>query len=482
MTRIRLFIPVLALLMPAAGCTRNGPATGHPPATTNAAVLRLPGMPHVLQKPDFCGEACAEMVLRHRGSDLTQDDVFALSRLDPVKGRGCYTRELVTALKAVGFSPGTTWFTIRPKEAHKELAALLDAMVADLRRGIPSICCMRTRGGTEHFRLVVGYDSLKGEVIYHDPAVRDGAYLRMKRAEFLDDWPLKGSPKRWTVIRMQLVGNRFVARPQYTGFTPADFAQHVRTLKQTRLPETGFHIVIQPPFVVVGDEPAARVRRRAEQTVKWSVDRLKDAYFKKDPDHIIEIWLFKNKRSYRRHTRAVFDDTPTTPYGYASTEHRALIMNIATGGGTLVHEIVHPYVAANFPACPSWLNEGLGSLYEQSGERRGRIVGLTNWRLPGLQKAIRNKRVPSFKTLTHTSEYAFYNKDPGTNYSQARYLCYYLQQKGLLRRYYHRFRQNHRTDPTGYRTLATVLGETDMAAFQKRWEQWVLALRFPPST
>ena len=41
-------------------------------------------------------------------------------------------------------------------------------------------------------------------------------------------------------------------------------------------------------------------------------------------------------------------------------------MNIATGGGTLVHEIVHPFMAANFEQCPSWFNEGLGSLYEQS--------------------------------------------------------------------------------------------------------------------
>ena len=46
-------------------------------------------------------------------------------------------------------------------------------------------------------------------------------------------------------------------------------------------------------------------------------------------------------------------------------------MNIATGGGTLVHEIVHPFVEANFPGCPTWFNEGLGSLYEQSAERKG---------------------------------------------------------------------------------------------------------------
>jgi len=46
-----------------------------------------------------------------------------------------------------------------------------------------------------------------------------------------------------------------------------------------------------------------------------------------------------------------------------------------------VHEIVHPFMAANFPDCPAWFNEGLASLYEQSSERDGKIIGLTNWRL-----------------------------------------------------------------------------------------------------
>ena len=108
-------------------------------------------------------------------------------------------------------------------------------------------------------------------------------------------------------------------------------------------------------------------------------------------------------------------------------------MNIATGGGTLVHEIVHPFVAANFPACPSWFNEGLGSLYEQCSERDGRIEGLSNWRLAGLQSAIRAGRLPTFEALTATTDREFYDADPGTNYSQARYLCYWLEQHQLLR-------------------------------------------------
>ncbi|UCH97461.1 MAG: hypothetical protein JSV88_11580, partial [Candidatus Aminicenantes bacterium] len=107
------------------------------------------------------------------------------------------------------------------------------------------------------------------------------------------------------------------------------------------------------------------------------------------------------------------------------------------------------------------------------------IIGLTNWRLAGLQEAIKKNRVPSFKALTSTTDYGFYHEDPGTNYAQARYLCYYLQEKGLLVEFYHQFRANRKTDPTGYETLKQVLSETDMDAFKKKWERFVLKLRFP---
>jgi len=68
---------------------------------------------------------------------------------------------------------------------------------------------------------------------------------------------------------------------------------------------------------------------------------------------------------------------------------------------------------------------------------------------------------------------------PGTNYAQARYLLYYLQEKGLLVRYYRAFFADRRTDPTGYQTLKRVLGERDMDAFHKRWQAFVLGLSFP---
>jgi hypothetical protein len=270
--------------------------------------------------------------------------------------------------------------------------------------------------------------------------------------------------------------SRSVATSASARFTEADFARHVAQLRK-RLPSREFSIVIQQPFVVIGDESRNVVQQRSEDTVKWAVDRLKQDFFTKDPEEILDIWLFKNEASYEKHTQILFGEKPTTPYGYYSSAHKSLIMNIGTGGGTLVHEIVHPFMEANFPACPPWLNEGMGSLYEQCGEVDGHIHGFTNWRLPGLQQAIRSKRVPSFKSLLEMDEREFYNEDRGTNYAQARYLCYFLQEKGLLIKFYHEFLSHQKEDASGYQSLQKVLAETDMEAFKQAWEKYVLGLR-----
>ncbi|MGH9906931.1 MAG: hypothetical protein ACRD8U_15280, partial [Pyrinomonadaceae bacterium] len=93
-------------------------------------------------------------------------------------------------------------------------------------------------------------------------------------------------------------------------FTEAEFARHIAQLK-TKLPSPRFSIVVQPPFVVVGDEPRHVVEQRSENTVKWAVDRLKQDFFTKDPSEILDIWLFKDDHSYRKHTRLLFGDEPT---------------------------------------------------------------------------------------------------------------------------------------------------------------------------
>ncbi|MDP7288492.1 MAG: C39 family peptidase [Phycisphaerae bacterium] len=447
-------------------------------------LILVKDVPHVTQKPDFCGEACAEMVLRKLGKKITQDDVFNASDLNPMLARGCYSRDLHKALRRIGFSVGRVFYEVSAAQADKEMAGQFNAMTADLEDGIPSIVCMHYDSKpvtTEHMRLVVGYDGAKDEVIYHEPAERNGANRRMSRSKFLSLWSLKYDRRKWTVIRFRMKPSRIATIEASKTFTNADYAQHIIKLKKKIPAGKGFNIAIEPPFVVIGDAPATRVRAYASGTVRWSVQRLKKAFFKKDPNDILDIWLFSNEKVYRKYAWEVFRDKPQTHFGYYSSSGKALIMNISTGGGTLVHEIVHPFVEANFPACPSWFNEGLGSLYEQSGTRFGKIVGLTNWRLAGLQKAVKAKRVPSFKTLTSTTTHQFYSEDKGTNYAHARYLCYYLQEKGLLRKYYKEFVANQKTDPTGYGTLKKILNlktDAEMESFKKKWEAYVLKLVF----
>lgn len=240
----------------------------------------------------------------------------------------------------------------------------------------------------------------------------------------------------------------------------------------------GFTVVVEPPFLVIGDEGEAAVRRWAEGTVRWARKRLRESFFDRDPEPI-DVWLFKDAESYGANVRAIFGEEPGTPFGYYAPRHRALLMNIATGGGTLVHELVHPFVHANFPGCPAWLNEGLGSLFEQCTERDGAIEGLPNWRLGGLQDAIRGGRLRSFDWLLATADDQFYGDERGTNYAQARYLCYYLQDRGILRRFWREFLAAAAADPTGAATLRAVLGARDLAAFQEKWETFVMGLRFP---
>ncbi len=437
-------------------------------------------VPHVRQKPDFCGEACVASWLKKIGVRADQDDVFNISGLDPALGRGCFTRELSAAIQRIGFQSGVVWHTVPVARKDQAIQALFSELMEDLSNDIPSIICMRTSDGpqaTEHFRLVLGYDRDRDEIIYHEPADDNGAYHRMARSKLFQLWPLKYKPNEWTVIRFALRSQRQPHFPRTDTFTDADFAQHIMKLKR-RLPNRDFRILVEYPFVVVSDESPERMKRRAEGVVRWSTSKLKESYFPKDPNQILDIWLFKDKESYDTNNVRLFGKQPSTPYGYYSPSDGALVMNIATGGGTLVHEIVHPFMEANFPNCPSWLNEGLGSLYEQSSTRRGKIIGLTNWRLAGLQRAIEQDAVPPFGELCSTTTNQFYHSDPGTNYAQARYLCYYLQERELLRTYYHDFVKNQKQDPTGFQTLKKTLGVDDMAAFKKEWETFVMKLRF----
>ncbi len=257
---------------------------------------------------------------------------------------------------------------------------------------------------------------------------------------------------------------------------PEEFVKAAADMK-TELGD-GFIIERAGLFVVAGDLPRRQFDRYKTRTVANCAAALWTDFFETKPDYPIRVYLFRGKASYEKWVPKLAGFKPHTPYGFYLPSRKALMMNIGTGGGTLVHEMTHALMDPDFPNCPTWLFEGLGSLYEQcSLTRDGHIRGHVNWRLPVLR---RGGFIP-LKTLITMSDDDFRGDREPLHYANARYLCFYLQQRGLLTKFYKTFREAHKagTDKTGWDSFRLVIGEP-VDAFEKKWHAWIKTLKWPP--
>ena len=236
--------------------------------------------------------------------------------------------------------------------------------------------------------------------------------------------------------------------------------------------------LVAGPFVIAGDGSPARLARYRDGTVLGATRALRATYFDRAaPAEPVLIFLFESAEPYRRLAKAWFNDDDVPHYGFFRRRDRVMLMNVGTGTGTLVHELVHALMAPDFPDVPDWFNEGLASLYEQCSLNVDSIKGHENWRLPALQKAIRAGTLRPLRELIADGDF-YDDARVGLNYAQARYLLFYLQEKGLLRAYYRAFRDNAATDPTGLNTLEKLIAPRGLDAFDREWRKWVLTLRF----
>jgi hypothetical protein len=238
-----------------------------------------------------------------------------------------------------------------------------------------------------------------------------------------------------------------------------------------------FRYTTAGPFVIAGDGTQAQLARYRDGTVIAATRALQATYFEKHPPEPVLILLFEKAEPYKRLAKEWFGDDEVPHFGFFRRADRVMLMNVGTGTGTLVHEMVHALMAPDFPDVPDWFNEGFASLYEQCSLGTDTITGHENWRLPDLQVAIRRNKLRPLSEMIE-DEHFYADERVGINYAQARYLMFYLQKKGLLRDYYRKFRDGVKDDPTGIKTLKQVLKTEDLDAFDKSWRKWVLTLRF----
>lgn len=262
---------------------------------------------------------------------------------------------------------------------------------------------------------------------------------------------------------------------------PPSMAEKTATLAdqwKARFEAEKLHWIIAPPFVIAGNGTAEQLARYRDGTLLAAERALEATYFDKAPADPILVLLFESEGPYRRLSKQWLDYANVPHFGFYRPGDHVMVMNVSTGLGTLVHELTHALIAPDFPTVPSWFNEGLASLYEQSSfGPNTTIIGHENWRLPALQKAIKDNKLRSIKELADDPDFYGEPLRP-LNYAQARYLMFYLQEKGLLVRYYKTFRDGIADDPTGLKSLEKVIAPQGVGDFEKQWRRWVLALRF----
>lgn len=237
-----------------------------------------------------------------------------------------------------------------------------------------------------------------------------------------------------------------------------------------------FNYVVYKCFLVVSNLEQNMTSEIVERTMKTVYKSFYNDFFESEPDELITVFLFKDDQSYRYWADKLFSDKDVSKFGYYKTSLRTMLMNVGTGLGTLVHEMTHSLVRYDFPDIPAWFNEGLGSLYEQCGIENGNLKGYVNWRLTELKDAIQNNNYLPLKRLVKLDDDMFYEQRSSFNYAQARYLCYYLQERNLLKLFYKSFRDNYEYDKTGESTLVKITGST-IEELDKKFVSFVSQLK-----
>jgi hypothetical protein len=201
--------------------------------------------------------------------------------------------------------------------------------------------------------------------------------------------------------------------------------------------------------------------------------------FAKKPSRAISVYLFPNGATYEAFCKKKYDAPCIAHYGFYSPSDRYMVMNAGLGLGTLTHEIVHPLVEADFPGAPTWINEGIASLFEGPViPKPGEIHGVKNWRHPRLVRALksaREKDAARLDALFGMADDTFRDDDEDLHYAMARFACQWLDERGKLWAFYQRWRDHASEDPTGAKSFEEVVGKSPADA-SAAWTKWVLAL------
>jgi hypothetical protein len=240
-----------------------------------------------------------------------------------------------------------------------------------------------------------------------------------------------------------------------------------------------FSSIVHVPFVILGDVSPTDLERHYRETIAPTERALSIAYFDRPPGEPVSIILLSGDEAYQACAERLDGQKRAAFAGYYERSDHRIVINAATGEGTIAHELTHALGHFDFPDMPEWFDEGLGSLHEEArfSDDGLRIIGLKNWRIRYLLAALKQGTLRPLELLI--GEARVRPNQQAIDYAHARFFCLFLQERGLLEPFYRKFRPAVASDPTGLRTLHALFNVNDLASIDEQFRTWVLTLDRP---
>lgn len=150
-------------------------------------------------------------------------------------------------------------------------------------------------------------------------------------------------------------------------------------------------------------------------------------------------------------------------------------------GRVLIHEFTHALHHGDMAAAkqlhPTWICEGFATLFESPVLTSTGLTALPDSRLLKFQKAIRKKYTIAINQLVKYNSKTFQAKAE-LCYAEARYLMLYLQDKGVLAKWYVAYKKGYAKDKTGLKAMEKVLGKR-VFLIEEDWHEWAMKLKLP---
>ena len=149
----------------------------------------------------------------------------------------------------------------------------------------------------------------------------------------------------------------------------------------------------------------------------------------------------------------------------------------------VVHELTHALHFADQSARrqphPIWLVEGLGALFESSRVVDDRLLPIHSARLTAVQQALARGRTIPWRTIMEMDQPRFMEV-AGLAYAQARYMLFYMWEKGFLKRFYDEYTTTaaFQSDRSALEAFEVVFGRP-IDEVERDWKQWIQTRQAP---